>query len=128
MLLPVLAAAVVCLLLTVVTTIVAVTRICWDPAPATSRPRRSRRQLIKPQLRMAPQRLFAVFVLRRPLTEDKAEYALRHEADAADASMPETPETVTALPQREKRICPAHGESRHRAGLRQRRRPGDTTT
>ena len=62
-----LAGCVVCFLLTVVATIVAATLFCGDPVPEAFRPRRSRWQLIKLQLRMAPQRLFAVFVLRQPL-------------------------------------------------------------
>lgn len=93
-----LAGAAVCLLLTVVTTIVAVTLFFCAPAPESSRLRRSRWQLIKLQLRMAPQRLFTVFALRRPLTEDTAWYALRLEADAP---LPEEPETVASLPLRD---------------------------
>lgn len=95
-----LAGAAVCLLLTVVTTIVAVTLFFCAPAPESSRLRRSRWQSIKLQLRMAPQRLFTVFALRRPLTEDTAWYALRLEAGATDAPLPEEPETVASLPLR----------------------------
>lgn len=116
-----LAGGVVCLLLTVVTTIVVATFLCGDPVSETSRPRRSRWQLIRLQLRRAPQRLFTVFVLRQPLTEDRAWYAPRLEADATDAPMPEKPGTVVRPP----RQGPAAAGPPAQRRDNMRRTPGD---
>ena len=112
--------AAVCLLLTDVTTFVALTLFFCAPAQESSRLRRSRWQLFKLQLRMAPQRLFTVFALRRPLTEDTAWYALRLEAGATDAPLPEEPETVASLPLRD----PAAAAPPTQGHDNMRRRPG----
>ena len=70
-----LAGGVVCLLLTVVATIVALTLFFGAPVSETIRPWRSRWRLITLPWRMASRRLFTGFVLRQPLPEDKACYA-----------------------------------------------------
>lgn len=91
-----------------------------------SQPPRSRWQLLKILFRKVLPRLFAVLVLRQPLTEEEERWARRNEADASAASAPEGPGTASPLPEASPQ--PARGgTSRYAGWLRQHRRHKDKT-
>lgn len=97
-----------------------------------SLPPRSRWQLLKLLVCTLIPRLFAVLVLRRPLTEDEARHMRRHQADRAGALSPDAPEYSEAagpLPERETlpeaSLRPVSGAGRYEEWLRQRRRRRD---
>ena len=97
-----------------------------------SLPPRSRRQLLRSLVCTLIPRLFAVLVLRRPLTEDEARHMRRHQADRAGAPSPDAPEGSEAagpLPERETlpeaSLRPVSGAGRYEEWLRQRRRRRD---
>lgn len=91
-----------------------------------TQPPRSRWQLLKILFCEALPRLFAVLVLRQPLTEEEERCARRLGADAADVSASEGAGTASPPPGTPPR--PARGgTSRYADWLRQRRRRGDKT-
>lgn len=98
-----------------------------------SRPPLSRWQLLTIFVCKTIPRMFAVFVLRQPLTaEEEAHYARMREMSRADTPASESPEPTGPLPERETRLTtdsrpPRGGVSRYAEWLRQRRRRTDKT-
>lgn len=103
-----------------------------------SLPPRSRWQLFRIFIFEAIPRMFAVLVLRKPLTEEEERYARLRATPRTDAPTPDalTPDALTsdaAGPLPEPATLPADpprargGRSRYEQWLRQRRRRGDKT-
>lgn len=91
-----------------------------------TQPPRSRWQLLRILFCEALPRLFAVLVLRQPLTEEEERCARRREADTADVSAPEGPDTASPPPETPPRTARG-GTNRCADWQRQRRRRGDKT-
>lgn len=97
-----------------------------------SLPPRSRWQLLKIFVFEAIPRMFAVLVLRKPLTEEEERYARLRATPRTDAPTPDAPDAAAPLPGRDKlpgeQPRPARGGmSRYEQWLRQRRRREDKT-
>lgn len=98
-----------------------------------SLPPRSRWQLLRIFIFEAIPRMFAVLVLRKPLTEEEERYARLRATPRTDAPTPDVLTSDAAGPLPEQATLPADpprargGRSRYEQWLRQRRRRGDKT-